>query len=1627
MHCGAAVSPPGGMEAVARLAAIDFSAEIEGLTRSFTGRQALFEEIEAWLERGNERFFLLTALPGLGKSAIAARLTQRLPGRILAHHFCIAGRNHTVVPGAVLRSLAAQLAESLPGYGLALANTIKPAQLKINVNINVGTLNGGQATGVVIHNLKPTDPETELDILLRAPLAALNPPDETAFLLIDSLDEALTHRGQVNLVSLLSEVDDFPAWVRFLCTSRPERSVLRYFEGCTRHELEARSDENRKDLHAFLVSRFAGRRLRARCKAERVEPAELIQQVAQLAGGNFLYTRVLLDNIAAGRQPLDDLSSLPADLDGIYHGFLKRFSPAAWEQRYQPVLAVLAVAFQALNLDQLANFTAMPRTQLRQTLGVLAQFLTNTRPEEGPAAGSDCFYLFHQSFRDYLLSEERNRDFWCAPEDGHAAVTGFYLSRWKGRWADAPDDGYLFDNLATHLDAQADRMPQAGRELHALFENPQWRHARVSHDGNLHQGYVADLDLAWTRAEAAARKQIAQGRTVTALAACVHCALLRTEVNSLASGYVPALVRRALEFQLDSWTPQRALGAAARIPDVDARLEMLAAVLAGGRLSAEQTQQAYALWIETIRQIEDRKEAAARLAEIAPQVPAELLETVLQAALDFKHRMDRKTVLIKLLDRLPPRLYDRAVDEICSQPDDLERASLLIRRSRLAEGETRVQIQRQALELIFRAGKATLDHGLREFEILAGELDPGTLTVALQAAIARRTAGRSRWILALIPHIADEALEPAAAECVKTAGRREHIELFLKLFQRGAVSHERFEQIIEWIEDLGSDDERKNELSRLWWVLPAEYHARLFNAVQRLLEHPKSHIEALLGLVRAHGDAADPALVHAILQSVGRLEPEGYRAKAVADLAPALTGADLDAALELALQLESVSDRTTALTALAARLAGPQVTRVLESIGRIDYPGNQATILAALAPRCDPAQFEAAMKIALAMNHAVARGHALAGILPWAGEEHLERAVELAFSPLHGRTGPQTLVTLAPRCAGDVLRRLLEKVVDEWPAGFSKPEVGEALRRLDRADAAEILNRGLERARASEPNPQVHSIMDAFGRWITADQLDAVFGLARSLPDEHQRALAVRSLLPHFDNARLADAFEIVRSMSSPDARTAALAHWPLQAPPEMRERVAVERLRAARQTDGWRAADVLNVVDILRGAPADRVLEAVRGFADKDRSEVLRAWAPVIEERLLPAAMEIARRIEEGWPRIHALQALSARLEAPSLQQELELTPRQSDRCAMLVAAAQASDRISPGLALRTALAFENELTRAEALAAVAPKLSPPQAERAFQAVQAMEPRNQAKVLPALVPKLGAESIEAALGLGLNTFSDRPLLQSLLPRLSGKAREEAARTLWYEAVQRRDAETVIQANPLLAKAFRDELRDVTLDDKRDSAFEHAAFATLMPAGKRSAKFTHAIETAAGDENDPVRRLVELMPLLDEDLIDTALERIAAIAEPADAIGALVHLSRSLPPAGRKTALRLATETFVGLKKESDLRSALHEIAAEAEGGRLAAVLQRTLAVKWKIHELNGSLEPLVQRMRAQLSPVPEVGRVLVEALRRLQRNSRQRVTAVLLSGLYAPGILDIDAPTVSRMVDHLLNLYAEA
>jgi WD40 repeat protein len=381
----------------------------------FTGRGWVLDAVDAWLESPT-RTLLITGTAGTGKSTVAARLAQV---RELAYaHFCRAGDDATLDPLRFLERLGERLAAQVPGFAEELASEAK-TEIAGTATAEQAAA-GAQVVGVLIRELHvgSASPRLALDRLLRRPLERAG-AGERIVVLVDALDEALTY-GDENLVALLSAASELPGNVRFLLTSRPDQRVLRRIEHT---RLDLVEDAPADDVRAYA--------------SERLGDAAVADRVAEAADGNFLYARYVVDDLLADPARDPEARSLPKGLEGHYHDYLERElvrSDERWEDRYRPLLGLLAVARgDGLPRELLAAASGIEEDRTDDALRVLGQYLSG--PADGP------FRLYHQSFREFLLEGTEHRVY---PALAARRLAETLLD-------DYPDHSYAIENAPTHL------------------------------------------------------------------------------------------------------------------------------------------------------------------------------------------------------------------------------------------------------------------------------------------------------------------------------------------------------------------------------------------------------------------------------------------------------------------------------------------------------------------------------------------------------------------------------------------------------------------------------------------------------------------------------------------------------------------------------------------------------------------------------------------------------------------------------------------------------------------------------------------------------------------------------------------------------------------------------------------------------------------------------------------------------------------------------------------------------------------------------------------------------------------------------------------------------------------------
>jgi hypothetical protein len=288
----------------------------------------VLDKVLDWLgDRRAPRVLLVTGEPGCGKTALSAWLAapgDALPAGPLkdvrrawtARHFCMAEeRRGSVAPAGFAQSLAQQIGERIPEFGPLMLEFVAPTvKGEARVDVNWGTVIGIQINNLLISS---PDPENIYSGSVRKPLERLcqRQPDTRIFILVDALDEALTSTAPCTIVDLLAGSEDLPSNVRFLLTSRPDPKVLKRFR---RAQILSLSDP----ACTAAVNEDVGNYIEQRRIPELSN--DQVEALVSMADGNFLYIKLLLDEIDNGARKIDDPRTLTIGLHALYCSFLDR-------------------------------------------------------------------------------------------------------------------------------------------------------------------------------------------------------------------------------------------------------------------------------------------------------------------------------------------------------------------------------------------------------------------------------------------------------------------------------------------------------------------------------------------------------------------------------------------------------------------------------------------------------------------------------------------------------------------------------------------------------------------------------------------------------------------------------------------------------------------------------------------------------------------------------------------------------------------------------------------------------------------------------------------------------------------------------------------------------------------------------------------------------------------------------------------------------------------------------------------------------------------------------------------------------------------------------------------------------
>jgi hypothetical protein len=384
-------------EIVTRTDAIDkeiayFTAEIAEKLDGFVGRRFVLDAFEAFRKENDRGYFVLWAYPGVGKSAIAARIAHDHLDEALVHfNNRISGPSK---PDRFLRNICAQLVSQ---------HHLPYSELPPNAGVD----------GEVVNRLLNE---------AAAKLTADGKP-RRILLVVDALDEVDMNQASAG-ANVLYLPKTLPKGVYVFATARRETLTDRPLRfQCPQQPflLDDRSQDNQADIREYLAEEAKKQPVREYYVRHRVADRhmthlEFVEEMTGKSEGNFMYIRCVVAEILAGRLRDRNIKSLPQGLRGYYlDHWLLMAKENQWQEVKRPLLASMCVSSNPIAIPALAGMLdsfKITEAEIRDALEGWSQFLRVTLVPVGTGEElAEGYAFYHSSLRDFMMEHDNLKQF----------------------------------------------------------------------------------------------------------------------------------------------------------------------------------------------------------------------------------------------------------------------------------------------------------------------------------------------------------------------------------------------------------------------------------------------------------------------------------------------------------------------------------------------------------------------------------------------------------------------------------------------------------------------------------------------------------------------------------------------------------------------------------------------------------------------------------------------------------------------------------------------------------------------------------------------------------------------------------------------------------------------------------------------------------------------------------------------------------------------------------------------------------------------------------------------------------------------------------------------------------------
>ncbi|OPB46931.1 hypothetical protein A0O28_0070550 [Trichoderma guizhouense] len=354
-------------------------------------KSAMFRQ---WHTEKETNLLWIKGNPGKGKTMMICGLIEELEHMephqdLLSYFFCQGTDPNFNNATAVLRGIIYSLATQKP----SLIEHVQQAYKNVGSRSLFDGINAWiMLSGVFVKMLQ-------------------DPALENACLIVDALDECESDRKK--LLDLIIGSTLATPQVKWILSSRNDPDIEAKIRSCRTIaviDLESSATLVSESVDAYI-----------RCRTQQlslIEDNEVLQEqlqraILQKSSGTFLWAALVFQEIEERRTYDDDaellqlLDEIPSGLSGLYERMMNQINllVRSDQERCRNILATMVAAYQPLNLETLPIMAGLKgRLTQAEPLKLLVRMCGSFLTIRG-----DVVYFVHQSAKDYLIGEGRNR------------------------------------------------------------------------------------------------------------------------------------------------------------------------------------------------------------------------------------------------------------------------------------------------------------------------------------------------------------------------------------------------------------------------------------------------------------------------------------------------------------------------------------------------------------------------------------------------------------------------------------------------------------------------------------------------------------------------------------------------------------------------------------------------------------------------------------------------------------------------------------------------------------------------------------------------------------------------------------------------------------------------------------------------------------------------------------------------------------------------------------------------------------------------------------------------------------------------------------------------------------------